>query len=140
MMAYAGRLPPKGVPFLPEMVYTRVRGWTSGGASPYKHLLNTPPPRGVQTKKEKFGKAKKEQQSAKLKMIKPDDCTQVISKLMKMCFLMHYFVNKTAIFLETMKKVSLPFGTFTLPTLTKFKQFIFISSNYVKIILVSLNR
>ena len=53
MMAYAGRLPPKGVPFLPEMVYTRVRGWTSGGASPYKHLLNTPlPPRGSNKKRE----------------------------------------------------------------------------------------
>ena len=26
------------------MVYKRVRGWTWGGASPYKHLLSTPPP------------------------------------------------------------------------------------------------
>ena len=26
------------------MVYKRVRGWTRGGASPYRHLLSTPPP------------------------------------------------------------------------------------------------
>ena len=37
-------------------------------------------------------------------MIKPDDCTQVISKFMKMCFLMHYFVNKTKFFFRKLFK------------------------------------
>ena len=32
----------KGVPFSLKMVYKRVRGWTSGGASPSKNLLSTP--------------------------------------------------------------------------------------------------
>ena len=85
-------------------------------------------------KLEKFGKAKNEQESAKLKMIKPDDCTQVISKLMKLCFLMHYFVNEKQFFRKLLKKVSLLFEIFTLPTLAEFKQFIVISSNYVKTI------
>ena len=30
----------KGSPILSEMVYIRVKGWTSGGASPYKTLLS----------------------------------------------------------------------------------------------------
>ena len=37
----------KGVPFLSKMVYKRVRGWTSGGASPFKTLLSSPPGRQV---------------------------------------------------------------------------------------------
>ena len=32
----------KGVPFLTEMLYKKVRGWTSGGAYLYKTLLSTP--------------------------------------------------------------------------------------------------
>ena len=38
----------KGVPFLSKMVYKRVRGWTSGGASPYKTLLSAPTPASTQ--------------------------------------------------------------------------------------------
>lgn len=34
----------KRLPFLPEMVYIRVRVWTSGEASPFKTLLSTSPP------------------------------------------------------------------------------------------------
>ena len=34
----------KGVPLSWKMVYKTVRGWTSGGASPYKNLLSSPPP------------------------------------------------------------------------------------------------
>ena len=33
----------KGVPFLPKMVYERVRVGPRGGASPSKPLLSTPP-------------------------------------------------------------------------------------------------
>ena len=38
------RLYKKGVPFLSEIVYKMVRGWTGGRNSPYKTLLSVPTP------------------------------------------------------------------------------------------------
>ena len=52
-------------------------------------------------------------------MIKPDDGTQVISELMKLCFLMHYFVNEKHFFRKlTVNSTGAPNDGFLLKTLT----------------------
>ena len=92
MMANTGRLRPKGVPF------AGVRCCIAVLASPYKHLLNIFTQLGSNKKRE----IRKSQKGAAVKETEDDQTGRLLSsylsKLMKMCFLMHYFVNKTQFF------------------------------------------